>query len=191
MRKFVILCLLLFYGVQFNAQSKQSKWAFGVNASVVYFGNDQSKVVKEQYNYQFPKLNITRYLFEGFSLEAGITVPFLIDIDGFFENSFDYWSIDGALRYDFNLSDENLVPYLAVGGSYIKAPSTIPNSKNSPTLNFSLGGTFWFHHHWGIHSQFTYKFSPEDVASMASHSQLSAGIVYSFKPRQLLFRVWD
>jgi predicted porin len=119
-------------------------------------------------------------------------LSFLNELDGFYENSFNYFSFDGAIRYDFNLSEENLVPYVAIGGSIVGAPTDVlPFSVATPTLNFSFGGTYWVMHHWGLNVQGTYKYSQEEFLSMRSHTQFSAGLVYSFSPRVLVYRVWD
>jgi len=72
-----------------------------------------------------PKINLSRYLFSGFSLDGSVTLGALGEVEA---QSFNYNSLDGYIRYDFNLSDNNLVPYLAVGASLIGAPSTIENA---------------------------------------------------------------
>ena len=192
MRRIIAAALLFCICTTSMAQNKQSKWTLGVSGSFINFGDGGlGSTIGERYNIQLPKINVTRYMFAGFSLEAGATLSLLNELDGFYGNSFNYFSIDGAIRYDFNLSDENLVPYLALGGSIVGAPSTIPNSKATPTLNFSFGGTYWISHKWGINLQGTYKYSQDEFESMRSHSQLSAGVVYSFSPRVLVYRLWD
>ena len=192
MKKIIAVAFLLLVIGSVSAQNKDHKWVLGVSGSLVNFGDDgKNSNVNEQFNIQIPKINVARYIFKGLILDAGVTFGVLSELDGFFSNSFDYFSIDGNLRYDFNLSDENLVPYIAIGGSIVGAPSTIPGSKASPTTNFTFGGTFWISHQWGINAQATYKYSQDDIESMRSHTQLSAGIVYSFSPRVMLYRLWD
>jgi len=174
------------------AQTKEQKWVIGVSAAFTSFGDGGlTSNLQERYNIQLPKINLTRYLFKGLSLEAGVTLSAIDQIDGFYGNAFNYFSIDGAIRYDFNLSDENLVPYMAIGGSIVGAPDNVDGAKATPTMNFSFGGTYWVTHHWGLNVQGTYKYSNPDYESMRSHSQISAGLVYSFSPRVLVYRVWD
>ena len=192
MKRLLALAILLcIYGTT-TAQTKDQKWVLGVSGSFVNFGDaGANSILRERFNFQVPKINLTRYFFKGLSLEAGVTLSALDELDGFYENEFSYFSLDGAIRYDFNLSEENLVPYMAIGGSIIGAPSTINNSNATPTLNFSFGGTYWISHQWGLNVQGTYKYSQDEFESMRSHTQLSAGLVYSFKPRVLVYRIWD
>ena len=192
MKRILTVAILLLMYCSSTGQTKDQKWVLGVSGSFVSFGDAGAEsILQERYNIQIPKLNITRYLFNGFSAEAGVTLSVLEELDGFYDNAFSYLSFDGAVRYDFNLSRENLVPYIGIGGSLIGGPSNINGSKMTPTLNFTFGGTFWISPQWGLNVQGTYKYSQEEFASMRSHSQLSAGLVYSFKPRVMVYRIWD
>lgn len=192
MKRILAGAILMFIFCTSMAQTKEQKWVLGISGSFISFGDAGTKsLIQERYNVQVPKINVTRYLFKGLSLEAGATLSILDELDGFYDNAFNYFSLDGAIRYDFNRSNENLITYVAVGGSIVGGPSTIPGSKATPTANFSLGMTFWVSHHWGLNVQGTYKYSQEEFQSMRSHSQLSAGIVYSFKPRVMVYRLWD
>lgn len=192
MKKIVLLAVLLSFSMKSFAQSKENKWVLGVSASFVSFGEEGKTAGFEQFNIQVPKINITRYLFAGFSLEAGATFSVIDKLEGFYTNEFSYMSLDGNLRYDFNRSRENLVPYIGVGASIIGAPTDVlPGAKMSPTLNFTFGGTFWISPHWGINAQATYKYSSEEIQSMLTHNQFSAGVVYSFSPKQMVYRIWE
>ncbi len=188
MKKILFTAILLSCFVLAKSQNYDNKWVAGISGSLVIFDNNS---LGESYNSQLPKINISRYLFSGFSLDGSLTLSGLGDLDGLFSNRFSYNSIDGYIRYDFNLSDNNLVPYIALGASFIGAPSTIKNSNATSTLNIAFGGTFWVTHHWGLNAQYTYKFSPELYTSMVNHTQLTAGLVYSFRPRILLRRLWN
>ena len=188
MKKFIVkkyIVLFLFISLAANAQNNENKWVVGVSGSLVRFSNINR--VKDWHNFQAPKINIARYLFSGLSVDAGITLN-AIDIHPFVTNEFSYNSFDGNLRYDFNLSNNNLVPYLTVGASIVCPPSTIQNSKTSGVLNIGFGGTFWVSSHWGHNSQISYKHSPEKVLSMTAHKQLTVGVVYSLKPRERVIK---
>lgn len=183
MKKFIVrkyIVFFLFISLAVNAQNNENKWVVGVSGSLVHFSN--SNRVKDRDNFQAPKINIARYLFSGLTVDAGITLN-AIDIHPFVTNQFSYNSFDGNLRYDFNLSNNNLVPYLTVGASIVGAPSTIPNSKPSGVLNVGFGGTFWVSSHWGLNTQISYKHSPEKILNMTAHKQLTVGLVYSLKSR--------
>lgn len=191
MKKIIILLLLVPVSLTSYSQNKDNKWTLGVSGSFVSFGERGINSIGERFNSQLPKVTVSRYLFAGLVANAGFTYGAINKIDGFFSNEFDYFSLDGNLRYDFNLSDENLVPYIGLGGSIVGAPSTIQGSKATPTLNFTFGGTFWISPQWGLNTQTTYKHSPDDFESMRSHLQISAGLVYSFSPRVMVYRLWD
>lgn len=193
MKKIIAVAILLCVCGTSLGQNKENKWVVGVSGSFVSFGDaGKNSNLNERFNVQIPKINVSRYMFKGLTLDAGVTFGTLDKLDGFFNNSFDYFSFDGNIRYDFNLSDENLVPYVGVGGSIVGAPTKVlPNSKATPTVNVTFGGTFWISPHWGINAQGTYKYSRDEFESMKSHTQLSAGLVYSLSPRVLLFRLWD
>ena len=183
MKKFIVrkyLVLFLFISLAINAQNNENKWVVGVSGSLVRFSNINR--VKDWHNFQAPKINIARYLFSGLTVDVGFTLN-AIDIHPFVTNEFSYNSFDGNLRYDFNLSNNHLVPYLTVGASIVGPPSTIQNSKSSGVLNVGFGGTFWVSSHWGLNTQISYKHSPEKIYSMTAHKQLTVGVVYSLKAR--------
>jgi hypothetical protein len=188
MKKILFTAVLLCSFILAKSQNYDNKWVIGTSGSLVIFDNNS---LGESYNSQLPKINISRYLFSGFSLDGSLTLSGLGDVDGLYSNRFSYNSIDGYIRYDFNLSDNNLVPYIALGASFIGAPSTKENANATSTLNIAFGGTFWVTHHWGLNAQYTLKFSPELYTSMVNHTQLTAGLVYSFHPRILVRRLWN
>lgn len=193
MKRILTLAILVFVYSSTVGQTKDQKWVIGVSGSFISFGDGGAESnLDERFNFQFPKLTVTRYFLKGFSLEAGATLSAIDEIDGFYENSFNYFSLDGALRYDFNLSEENLVPYMAIGASIVGAPTeTIPRGNATATANFTFGGTYWISHQWGLNVQGTYKYSPDEYESMRSHTQISAGLVYSLQPRVMVYRIWD
>jgi hypothetical protein len=188
MKKIFSTAILLCCFSLAKSQNYDNKWVAGVSTSYAIF---QDNSLGSRYNSQFPKINLSRYLFSGFSLDGGITLSGLGDIDNLFANTFSYNSLDGYVRYDFNLSDNNLVPYMAIGASFIGGPSSRPESNSTSTFNSALGATFWVTHHWGINTQLIYKVSPKEFRSMVNHTQLTAGLVYSFNPRKLVRRLWD
>lgn len=186
-----VLLIVLMLSLTILGQSKNSKWAVGVSGSLVTFGETERYKINEQFNLQLPRVNVSRYLFSGLTADLGVSFSLINKVDGFFENNFNYFAVDGMLRYDFGLSGTNMVPYVAVGGSMIGGPKTISGAKTSPTLNFGLGTTFWITNQWGANLQAFYKKSPDDISSMYSHYQFTVGVVYSLKPRKMLYRLWE
>ena len=141
--KHLLLFLLVSFSTYSSSQNKENKWVIGASGSLVIFQNNS---LGESYNSQLPKINLSRYLFSGFSLDGSVTLSGLGDVEDLFSNLFSYNSLDGYVRYDFNLSDNNLVPYIAIGASFIGAPSTKENANATSTLNIAFGGTFWITH---------------------------------------------
>jgi hypothetical protein len=188
MKKILFTAILLSCFVLAKSQNYDNKWVIGISGSFVIFDNNS---LGESYNSQLPKINISRYLFSGFSLDGAATLSGIGDIDGLLSNNFSYNSLDGYLRYDFNLSDNNLVPFIAIGASFTGAPSSRQDSNPTSTFNTAIGGTLWVTHHWGINAQMIYKISPQEFRSMVNHTQLTGGLVYSFRPRILVRRLWN
>lgn len=187
---FLVIALLLSSTI-IKAQNEDNKWVVGVSGALTSFGNKGTVHLMERYNLQVPKINIARYLFKGLTLDGAMSLSAINEVPGFYGNAFSYFSMDLTLRYDFNQSDENLVPYLGVGGSLVGAPSTRPGSNMTSTVNFGGGGTFWFSPRFGLNAQILYKISPDKFQSMISHSQLSVGLVFSLGRRVMNYRLWD
>ena len=47
-----------------------------------------------------------RDVFKGFSVDGRISLSAIDKVDQFFTNGFNYFSVDGTIRYDFQLSKE-------------------------------------------------------------------------------------
>ena len=189
MKKIVFLINIFLLSWLSNAQSEESKWVVGLSTSLVILNNNERDRIQDGHNFQFPKINVVRYLTSGVSFDASMTLG-VVGIDPIVKNPFDYFSLDGTLRYDFNLSDDNFVPYVGIGGSLINAPSTIPNSKTSANLNLTFGSTLWVSNYFGINAQGTYKNPLQQAQGMVNHMQLSVGLVYSFSTRYSSLRSW-
>ncbi|WP_347172938.1 hypothetical protein [Polaribacter uvawellassae] len=178
--------LLLLIGFQTIAQNKENRWVVGASIGVAKFASEDTKVVGDQFIFQVPTLNISRYFFNGLTLDAGFSFSAIDRISGLYTNSVSYLSIDGAFKYDFGASNDNFVPYIILGGSLLKT-----TYKLTSTTNIGAGGTFWLNSNYGINSQLLYKISPEAYKSMRSHTYFSVGVVYSFKPRNQVPRLWS
>ena len=124
-------------------------------------------------------------------MEGGVTLSSIDRVDGLYTNAFNYISLDGAIRYDFNRSEENLIPYISLRVEFHWSSQYYFFLEDTATINSSIGMNFWISPQWGLNVQGTYKFSSPDYESMRSHHQLSVGFIYSFKPRVMVFRLWD
>ena len=178
--------VFFFIGAQLVGQNKENKWVAGASIGVVKFTSKDSKFIGEQFIFQMPKLNVSRYFYNGFTVDAAISFNTINEIPGFYKNSVSYLSLDGGIKYDFGASNNNLVHYVVLGGSLLKT-----TYKMTPTLNVGAGGTFWLNSRYGLNTQLLYKYSLETFGSMRSHTYFSFGLVYSLSIRTLAPRLWN
>lgn len=188
---FFLAAIFTLSSLSIKSQNKDNKWVVGVSSVLTSYGLDGERVLGERFGSQVLKLNTARYLFKGLTLDAGVVLSPINEVKGLINNKFSYFSLDGTLRYDFNTSDENLVPYIGLGISIVGAPSHISGAKRTGTYNFVAGGTFWFSPSIGINAQFMYKRAPENIISMVTHTQVSGGLVFSLNRRVMNYRLWD
>jgi len=181
-----VFLIFLFIGFQLVAQNKENRWVVGASVGMVKFSSEDSKVVGDQFIFQIPKLNVSRYFSNGLTVDAGFSVSAISKISGVFNNALNYLSIDVGAKYDFGQANENLVPYLYGGASFISA-----NSEMTPTLNFGGGATFWLNARYGVSLQLLYKSVKTTTVSMRSHTYFSVGVVYSLNLRTLVPRLWS
>ena len=168
------------------AQSKDNKWVAGASVSVAKFESSEAEFIGDQFNFQIPRLHVSRYLASGWTLEVGLSFSTINKLPGIISNGASYFSGDTALTYDFGMSKENIVPYFAFGSSVVKMTRLM-----TPTFNVGGGGTFWLNPRYGLNMQMIYKYSPESFESMRSHYHFSIGMVYSLKLREMVSRLWQ
>ena len=126
MRTAVIIIFLLAFTIQIKSQNKQQKWAAGISLAGAKYTYNGPPVVEVS-----PRLNISRYIFKGLSLDIG----FAKDVIG---DGQSYTTFDGSLRFDFGQSNYNTVPYILIGASALKGKVI------TGTMNLGVGNTFWF-----------------------------------------------
>jgi hypothetical protein len=188
---FFLIATLFFVNLSMKSQNEDNKWVVGASSAFTSYGTEGKRVLGERYSSQVIKLNAARYFFKGLSLDGSMTLSPINKVKGLINNKFAYFSIDATIRYDFNTSNENLVPYVGAGFGLVGAPSSVPGSKTTGTLNAVAGGTFWFSPRLGLNAQVAFKRSPANIISMVSHTQTSFGLVYSLNRRVLNYRLWD
>ena len=172
MRTTVIIIFLLAFTIHIKSQNIQQKWTAGISlagAKYTYIGPPLVEVS--------PRLNISRYIFKGLTLDMG----FAKDVIG---DTQTYTTFDGAFRFDFGQSNYNTVPYILIGASALKGKVI------TGTMNLGVGNTFWFSSKYGLNFQLIYKYSRDIIQSQRSHLYPSLGLVYSFSARNLNPRIW-
>ena len=85
--KYLLLLLLVSLSTYSSSQNKENKWVIGVSSSLVVFQNNS---LGESYNSKFPKINLSRYLFPGFSIDGSVTLSALSEVGGLVNNQFNY-----------------------------------------------------------------------------------------------------
>lgn len=179
---------LLFIGASIQAfcQNADNKWTVSSAVAAAKFSTTDALVVGERYTFQIPQLNVSRYLYKGVTLDLGMSLGVIKKLPGFFSNSLQYSSFDLGARYDFRKSNDNLVPYVYAGTSFIRA-----NDEVTPTVNIGGGAIFWVLSRFGLQPQLLYKAASKTNENMRSHVYFSMGLVYSLKPRTMVHRLWN
>jgi len=177
MKKISLFIVVLFLSQSLLSQNNENRWVFGVSLASAKYTPTQAKVVGGEFVYQTPRFNISRYMFSNITFDAGFSTAI--------GDNQKYTTFDGMMRYDFGTSNNNVVPYLLIGGSFINANAF------TPTVNMGAGNTFWFSPKYGLNLQVMYKFSQDKFESQKSHLFTSVGLVYSFGNRSLSPRIWN
>ncbi len=173
-----IITFLIIFSFNLSSQNTENKWVAGISlASAKYVTEHQAKIVGGEWAYQSPRFNVSRYLTKGLTIDAGFATAI--------GDKQKYTTFDGAIRYDFGTSMNNVVPYLLLGRSFISAKLL------TPTVNLGAGNTFWISSKYGVNLQFMYKYSQDKFSSQFSHYYTSVGLVYSFGERSMVTRLWN
>lgn len=191
--KILILCIaFLTFSQLINAQSEKGKLVIGIGSSSVLFDKEGASKIKQRYNVQVPRINVTGELSDKFSIDLALTFNVIGNIEGLISNAFEYTSFDATVRYNLFKSDAVIVPYIGAGVSYIGGATTAVKVEDAFSLNILAGGTLWVTDKFGLISQLTYKHVSSDVLSMVSHIQGSAGIAFRFgSGGEGRKRLWD
>ncbi|MGJ8743862.1 hypothetical protein [Polaribacter sp.] len=169
--------VFLFFIATLQGQNFEQKWTAGIHAAMGIYSEADKDFVGGKYVFQTPRITLSRYMFSNITFNAGFATAL--------GDSQKYTSIDGAIRYDFGMSMDNIVPYFMLGGSIINA------LRPTPTIDIGAGITLWFSEQYGLTVQSRYKISLNTYESQRSHAYFSGGLVYSFKARSMRPRLWN
>ena len=168
--------IFMFITLSLLSQNEDNKWTFGLDLASVKYSDEDGKILGGSFINQTPRISISKYMFSHITFVGAFSTSI--------GDNQKYTTFDGLARYDFGTSKNNVVPYIYIGGSFIKAKAL------TPTVNFGAGSTFWFSEKYGLNLQVMYKFSQDKFASQKSHIMPSIGLVYSFGYRYLNTRIW-
>lgn len=159
-------------------QEKNMKWTVDLGGSFINFA-DVAPFNDEFSNVQLPSVFITKYLNNGFSLALHFTNTSINSNSGLFDNKNKLLTLDLNPRYDFNFSEERLVPYVTSGiGLFVR-----DEVNKTMAANVGAGCTFWVFPKIGLHFLATYRFGFDDDV-IVNHSQFSLGVVFGFNKRK-------
>jgi len=167
----------LFLTMSIYSQNAGSKWTFGLDLASIIYSEADGATLGGSFISQSPRFSLAKHMFSGVTFVGAVSTSI--------GDNQEYTTFDGIARYDFKTSQNNTVPYIFIGGSFIKALSL------TPTVNFGAGNTFWFSDKYGLNIQMMYKFSEGRFLSQKPHIMPSIGLVYSFKGRTANRRLWD
>jgi len=193
MKESLIFTILLFVlcTLSSNSQGTKDKWVIGLGSSSVLFNKEVAEKIGQRYNLQFPRINVTRELSKGFSVDLALTFNVLENVKKLISNKFNYTSVDASLRYDFGNSKRVLVPYIGLGISYIDGATTVTNAEGVFSGNILGGGIIWVSSRFGLTGQGIYKIVSEDSNAMVSHIQGSVGFVFKLASSDAKKRLWQ
>tara|TARA_A100001011_G_scaffold195540_1_gene203883 strand:- start:3905 stop:5242 length:1338 start_codon:yes stop_codon:yes gene_type:complete len=103
----LLLSALILFSVVINAQTSENPWAIAVGADLI---NLQGDNVDSGLNFGAPALSLSRYITSGFSLGIQYGLGSASPQDNV---DLDYSYLDGVIK--FNLTDDNIIPYLFAG----------------------------------------------------------------------------
>jgi len=191
-RKIVLTTLLLLViGVaSINAQDKNNPYSigFGVNAIDFYPTNpglighgswfEEFVNTDDHYNIipSISKVTVSRYLTDGFSIEAAGSLNKIKKVGDNSVSSTSYLALDGAVKYDLNNAFGQtgwFDPYASIGGGYIWM-----GDHDTGTFNGALGFNVWFNDNLGLNLETKYKHAFE--SKIVQHFQHSLGLVIKF-----------
>ncbi|MCF6168549.1 OmpA family protein [Lutibacter sp.] len=189
--KVALLALLLIIGLNnTNAQDKNNTWAIGLGVNAVDFYPTNSGLpglggwfdefanTGDHFNIvsSISKMTVSKYLVDGFSLEAAGTLNRITKVGDNTIAEVSYYGLDGAVKYDLNEvfgNTSKFNPYATVGGGY-----TWLDTFGTATFNAGLGFNFWFSEKVGFNFETKYKQTFE--SSIVQHFQHSLGLVVKF-----------
>lgn len=167
MKKIVLVCLCVAYGLTSSAQTAEKKWNIGAHAGLTQYNGDlgRSFYKTDMTNYAFGGLSVSRYLgklFDANLLLTKGTIGFN-EPSGFFRSEFNAASLN--LRFNLTAPEYIIRPYVFAGAGLILFDNQLSFNKDLidymlPTaglgINFRLSPSIM------LNLQETFSFSNKD-----------------------------
>jgi len=172
-----ILSVVLSTSLYLSAQTSENPWAIAVGADLI---NLQGDNVDSGVNFGAPALSLSRYISSGFSVGIryglGNAKP-QTNVD------LDYSYLDGVLRY--NLSEENVIPYLFGGyglsrfADDVDKEGVFPSTESARTLFGGVGINIPLSDQFYVNLSTSYRGTRETNGAY-NHLQHIVGLSYHF-----------
>lgn len=157
----------------------EGDWEVAAMFGSINFDNTATVHVQDNINIGFT-LEAARKFKNNLFLNAGISFSSGKELGELYENPLTYFSANANVGFRFRSVDipkPFVVPFVAVGGSFINAANTLPDAESSFSANFTGGFIFWLNQsNLGLTIQDTYKVVDSDY--MVSHNQILVGVRY-------------
>ena len=178
LKKANFLSLLIFLFIlptQIFAQNAENPWAVSVGADLIYFNNSENN--EDVYSFGAPALSLSYYLGAGFS----ISTQYVSNDIGNSETDTEITSFDNIIKY--NLSDNDLIPYLFAGYGFTKFNEEAEGNfsqleKTTSTPLVGLGLNYYLNENLSINASLSFRKDKE--RNSYNHLQHIIGLSYNF-----------
>ena len=172
---FLTLILSLIFGV--NAQTSENPWAIAVGADLI---NLQGENVESGLNFGAPALSLSRYISSGLSVGIQYGLGSASPVENV---DLDYSYLDGVIK--FNLSEENVVPYLFAGYGLSRfsdgdvKEGAFPSAETGRTTFGGIGVNIPIGDQLNVNISTSYR-GTQEVPDSYNHLQHIIGLSYNF-----------
>ncbi|MFZ9074224.1 MAG: OmpA family protein [Flavobacteriaceae bacterium] len=165
------------FSIQLSAQTSENPWAIAVGADLI---NLQGDNVDSGINFGAPALSLSRYITSGFSVGVRYGLGNAKPQDNV---DLDYSYLDGVLRY--NLSEENVIPYLFGGYGLSRfadgkdKEGAFPSTESGRTIYGGVGVNIPLSDQFNVNLSTSYRGTGE-TNDTYNHLQHIVGLSYHF-----------
>ena len=175
--KQLLLSFLFLFSITINGQTSENPWAIAVGVDLI---NLQGDNVESGLNFGAPALSLSRYISSGLSVGIQYGLGSASPQDNV---DLDYTYLDGVLR--FNLSEENVVPYIFAGyglsrfADGVDKEGVFPSGESGRTTFGGIGVNIPLGDQFNVNLSTSYRGTTETPDSY-NHLQHIIGLSYNF-----------
>ena len=175
--KQLLISFLFLFSITINGQTSENPWAIAVGVDLI---NLQGDNVESGLNFGAPALSLSRYISSGLSVGIQYGLGSASPQDNV---DLDYTYLDGVLR--FNLSEENVVPYIFAGyglsrfADGVDKEGVFPSGESGRTTFGGIGVNIPLGDQFNVNLSTSYRGTTETPDSY-NHLQHIIGLSYNF-----------